>query len=144
MKIIYIKLFIRVSIAIGFLSAVADRFGMWPKEKSAWGNWSSFIEYTKLLNPWIPENFINFTGIVATATEIILAIFLLIGFKTSLSGKLSGFLILIFGVAMTITTGIKAPLDYSVFSAAAAGFGLSLINEKYLEIDMLFDKKNSD
>ncbi len=87
---------------------------------------------------------INFIGILTTTAEVVLAIFLLIGFKTSLSGKLSGFLLLIFGVAMTITTGIKAPLDYSVFSAAAAGFGLSLIDEKYLEIDLLFDKKRSN
>jgi hypothetical protein len=42
---------------------------------------------------------------------------------------------------MCVTIGVKAPLDYSVFSAAAAGFGLSIIKEKYLEIDTLLSKK---
>ncbi|AXT56459.1 DoxX family protein [Aquimarina sp. AD1] len=138
MKIIYIKLFLRVSIAIGFISAVADRFGFWSKENSAWGTWGNFLEYTKLLNPWAPESIINVIGIIATLAEVLLSIFLLIGFKTSLFAKASGVLLLIFGISMTITLGIKAPLDYSVFSASAAAFGLSLIKEKYLEIDQLF------
>lgn len=141
MKSIYIKLFLRVSIALGFLSAVADRFGFWPKESSAWGNWDSFIEYTTLLNPWVPENLTHSIGIIATAAEIVLAIFLLIGFKTSLMAKLSGFLLLIFGLAMTLNLGIKAPLDYSVFSASAAAFGLSFIKEQYLEVDLLINKE---
>ncbi len=125
---------------MGFLSAVADRFGIWPEEKSSWGNWERFLEYTRLLNPWVPDNLINIVGSIATLAEILLAIFLIIGFKTSLSAMLSGFLLLIFGLAMTFTIGIKAPLDYSVFSAAAAGFGLSLIKEKYLEIDILMSR----
>ncbi|WP_109097939.1 DoxX family protein [Aquimarina sp. AU58] len=141
MKIIYVKLFLRVSIALGFLSAVADRFGWWPQESSAWGNWGSFIEYTKVLNPWVPNSLINAVGVVATVAEIVLAIFLIIGFKTSLSAKLSGTLIALFGITMCVTIGVKAPLDYSVFSAAAAGFGLSIIKEKYLEIDTLLSKK---
>ncbi len=141
MKNIYIKLFLRVSIAFGFFSAVADRLGMWPKENSAWGDWNSFLEYTKLINPWFPASFINTAAIIATLAEVLLGLFLILGFKTSLSAKLSGFLLLIFGTAMTLTIGIKAPLDYSVFSAAAAGFGLSLIKEKYLELDSLLSRK---
>jgi len=141
MKITYIKLFLRVSIAAGFISAVADRFGLWPTEKSAWGTWNSFLEYTELLNPWAPEFMINGIGLIATLAEIILAVFLLIGFKTVFSARISGILLLIFGLSMTLTLGIKAPLDYSVFSASAAAFGLSLIKEQYLEIDQLFNKK---
>ncbi len=140
MTIIYIKLFLRASIAFGFLSAVADRFGFWPEENSAWGNWASFLEYTQLINPWVPHNFIHLIGSIATLAEVLLAFFLIIGFKTSLVGKLSGYLLLIFGLAMTFTIGIKAPLDYSVFSASAAGFGLSLIHQKYLEVDTLLNK----
>ena len=50
-----IKLFLRFGIGAGFLSAVADRFGLWPAEISAWGNWESFISYTKMINPYIPK-----------------------------------------------------------------------------------------
>ncbi|WP_299246814.1 DoxX family protein [uncultured Aquimarina sp.] len=143
MKIIYIKLFLRVSIAAGFISAVADRLGFWPKEKAAWGTWDSFLEYTELLNPWAPEFMINSLGIAATLLEILLAVFLLLGFKTSLSAQASGILLLIFGIAMVTVLGIKAPLDYSVFATSAAAFGLSLIGEQYLEIDQLLSKSDA-
>ncbi|KAA1245604.1 DoxX family protein [Aquimarina sp. RZ0] len=141
MKTIFIKLFLRASIAFGFLSAVADRLGFWSKEKSAWGSWDNFIEYTQVINPWFPNTLINAIGTVTTGAEIILAIFLLIGFKTSLSATISGFLLLIFSIAMTLSLSVKAPLDYSVFSAAAAAFGVSLLKEQYLEIDILLNKK---
>lgn len=80
-----IKLFLRFAISIGFLSAVADRFGLWSKEVSVWGNWNSFLEYTQLINPWIPDSVIPTIGIIATAAEIILAIFLISGLKRSFS-----------------------------------------------------------
>ncbi len=133
----YIKLFLRLTLAIGFLSAIADRFGMWSQEKSAWGNWDNFLEYTQLLNPWFPDAVINPIAIAVTIAELLLAIFLIIGFKTTFVAKLSDVILLTFALAMTISTGIKAPLDYSVFTAAAAAFGLSLIKEKFFEIDTL-------
>lgn len=136
-----IKLFLRIAIAIGFLSAVADRFGMWSKENSAWGNWESFLEYNQTLIPWIPSSLVPTVGILATGAEIIFAIFLLIGFKTELFAKLSGILLLIFALSMTFTIGIKSVFDYSVFIASAGAFALSLLKEKYLEVDCLFTKK---
>ena len=135
-----IKLFLRLSIGIGFLSAVADRFGFWSKEVSAWGNWNNFLAYTQSLNPLIPHSFIPFIGWASTLLEIMLGVGLIIGFKTSLIAKLSGWLLLIFALAMTFTRGIKPPLDYSVFAASAGAFGLSLIKEKFLEVDTLLKK----
>lgn len=140
MKKRLIKLYLRLAISIGFLSAVADRFGIWSKEISVWGNWDNFLEYTKLINPWIPDSLISIIGILASGAEIVLAFFLLIGFKTELSAKLSGVLLLIFALAMTFSTGIKSAFDFSVFSASAGAFALSLIHEKYLEVDSLISK----
>lgn len=77
---------------------------------------------------------------MATVAEIVFAVFLIIGFKTELFAKLSGFLLLLFAVSMTFSTGIKGAFDYSVFSASAAAFALSLIKEKYLELDNLIPK----
>jgi thiosulfate dehydrogenase (quinone) large subunit len=133
-----IKLFLRLSIGIGFLSAVADRFGFWSKEVSAWGNWNNFLAYTQSLNPLIPQSFIPFIGWASTILEIGFGVGLIIGFKTSLVAKLSGWLLLIFALAMAFTRGIKAPLDYSVFAASAGAFGLSLLKEKFWEIDQLW------
>ena len=90
-----IKLFLRFGIGFGFLSAVADRFGLWPAEVSAWGNWESFLEYTQVLNPLIPDTMIPFFGAIATGAELLFGISLIIGLKTELVAKLSGFLMLI-------------------------------------------------
>lgn len=137
-----IKLFLRVAISAGFLSACADRFGLWPQDVSAWGDWNSFLEYTEILNPWIPISLIPALAIIVTAAEIILGLFILIGFKTELSAKLSGVLLLLFALSMTFSIGIKHAFDYSVFAASAAAFALSLMKQKYLEVDSLLKKKN--
>lgn len=138
-----IKLFLRLALSLGFLSAVSDRFGMWDEEISVWGNWENFLGYTELINPWLPDSIIPAIGTLATAAEVIFAIFLIIGFKTELFAKLSGFLLLLFAFSMTFSTGIKGAFDYSVFSAAAAAFALSLMKEKYLELDtLIFKPKN--
>ena len=76
-----IKLFLRLAISAGFLSAVADRFGWWAKEISVWGTWNSFLEYTQLINPWIPAALIPAVGIVASGAEIVFTLFLIIGFN---------------------------------------------------------------
>jgi len=133
-----IKLFLRLSIAAGMLSAVADRLGIWNKEISSWGNWSAFLEYTKLLNPWFPSSIIPFIGVIATVAETVFALCLLIGYKTELFSKLTGCLMLLFGFAMSYSISIKAPLDYSVFAASGAAFALSLLKGKFCEVDMLF------
>lgn len=138
-----IKLFLRFALAAGFLSAVADRFGLWREEVSVWGNWKNFLDYTRLINPWFPDSFILPLGVIATGAEVLLAIFLLLGFKTELSAKATGFLLLIFGLSMTFSTGIKGALDYSVFSACAAAFALSLMKKKYFELDILITNNNS-
>ena len=125
---------------MSFLSAVADRFGMWDEEISVWGNWNSFQEYTQIINPWFPNSMISIVGSIATTAEIIFAICLIIGFNTELFARLSGFLLLIFALSMTFSTGIKGAFDFSVFSASAGAFALSLIKEKYIELDNLISK----
>jgi thiosulfate dehydrogenase (quinone) large subunit len=138
MKPHLLKLFLRFSIAAGFLSAVADRFGMWAPEISVWGNWENFLAYTGLINPLLPASLIPTAAIIATITEVVFALCLVIGFKTELAAKLSGYLLLLFALAMAFSTGIKGAFDYSVFAASAAAFALSTMKEKYLEIDAVF------
>ncbi len=121
----WIGYFLRFSLAIGFLSAVADRFGLWPEQMSTWGNWANFVSYTGVLNPWFPEIVVSAMAVVATLAEVVLAVLLLVGYQLGWVAKISGFLLLAFALAMTFTTGIKGPLDYSVFTAAAAAFALS-------------------
>lgn len=136
-----IKLFLRFSISASFLSAVADRFGWWSTPVSVWGNWNNFLDYTRLINPWFSTEIISAVGAIATGLEVIFAFFLLIGIKTELFARLSGFLLLVFGLSMTFSTGIKGAFDYSVFTASAGAFALSLMKEKYFELDSLVSKQ---
>lgn len=122
-----IEWFLRISLSAGFLSAVADRLGLWDKAHSAWGNWQRFIHYTQSLNPWVPESIIPFIGGLATLLETLFAIGLLTRVKTVLTATGSGILLLLFALAMTLSNSVKAPLDYSVFTASAAAFSLAVL-----------------
>ena len=47
------SVFLRYALGLGFLSAVADRFGLWGafgQPNVEWGNFSRFLEYTHTLN----------------------------------------------------------------------------------------------
>nr|WP_299385154.1 DoxX family protein [Allomuricauda sp.] len=137
----YTKLFLRIALSTAFLSAVADRLGFWPEGLYAWGNWEAFVHSTQAMNPWFPEGIIPAVAFVATALEVLFAICLLIGFKTELFAKLSGYLLLIFALAIAFSSNIKGSFDYSVFTASAAAFALSLFKDKYLELDHWLSKQ---
>lgn len=124
-----VLLFVRLSLAAGFLSAVADRFGLWgpPSDSQvAWGTFSHFLDYTAQLNPYLPGEFVPALGITVTALEILLGVALLLGWKLKWTGLAAGALLLAFGLAMSLTGGLKSALDASVFAAASAGFLLGL------------------
>lgn len=129
-----IEIFARLAIGLGFLSASMDRFGLWNgllgQDQVAWGNWPVFVEYTHSLMPWAPEFLATLSGGVATLAEVIFGLLLLLGWKTKLIANLSGLLLLLFAMAM-FSQNMKAPFDYSVFSAAAACFLLARISDRH-------------
>ncbi|KXK37469.1 MAG: hypothetical protein J5I52_00155 [Saprospiraceae bacterium] len=137
----FLKLFLRYSVAIGFLSACADRFGMWDASLSAWGSWPSFVEYTGVLNPWMPESVIPLVAAIVTSIELIVAICLIVGYKTELAAKVGGVLLLVFALSMAFTVGVKKVLDFSVLLAAGASFAIGLIKEKYFEVDSVLSER---
>jgi hypothetical protein len=119
---------LRVALAAGFLSAVADRFGLWGMPGTpgvAWGDWPHFLNYTGRLNWFLPSSFIPMVGAVATLAETALALLLLTGAWLRCTALASGILLLLFALAMTFALGIKAPLGYSVYVGAAAAFYLA-------------------
>src|SRR5690625_3296490 len=134
-----VKLFLRLSLAAGFLSAVADRFGFWPDEYSAWGNWADFVEYTGVLLPWFPVSMVSFFALLATMAEVVFGLCLIVGFRTSWFGRLSGVLLLFFGISMAVSLGLNASLDYFVFVASAAAFALGQMEVGWCELDMLIE-----
>lgn len=134
------QLFLRFAIALSFLSAVADRFGYWGAAGSAgvsWGNWDNFVSYSNTLNFYLSPQLGNIAAIIATAFEVLFALFLLIGFKTKLTSIASGIMLFVFALTMTISIGFKAPFDYSVWAGAAACFLLSTIKVYKYSVDSL-------
>ena len=122
------RLFLRLSIAGGFLSAVADRFGIWGAAGTpnvAWGAWAPFVEYVAKLNWFAPTPIVSFLAWAATFGETVLAVGLIVGWQLHWFALGSGLLLLSFALTMTLALGIKAPLNYSVFTASAGAFFLA-------------------
>ncbi len=133
----YASLLLRIGLGVGFLSAVADRLGLWGafgQPNVEWGNFSRFLEYTHTLNWYLPAGMILPLGIVATGAESFFGLLLLVGWHTRAAALLSGLLLLTFGVSMTLALGIKAPLNFAVLTgiggalllASCEGFPFSL------------------
>jgi|SRR5690242_3639083 uncharacterized membrane protein YphA (DoxX/SURF4 family) len=124
----YATVFIRLALAASFLSAVADRFGLWGpygQPHVAWGTFSSFTAYTGKLLWFLPRTLYPLMAWTATAAEMVFGVGLIIGLFTRVIAFMSGILLLTFALAMTFSLGIKAPLDFSVFSASAGAFLLA-------------------
>ncbi len=107
-----ITVYFRIAVGIGFLSAVADRLGLWGPPATpnvSWGNFHNFLAYTAKLNPWFPASWIPTVGWVATVCEIAFGSALIIGYRTRLAAVLSGVLTLVFAISMVFGVGIHAP-----------------------------------
>lgn len=116
--------FARLALGAAFLSGIASRFGLWGKDVG-YGNFARFEEYTAEVNAFMPRASIPFLAWTATAAELCLGLLLVFGVWRRPVALASAALLLIFGLAMTLSLGIKSPLDYSVFSASAAALLLA-------------------
>jgi putative oxidoreductase len=118
-------LYVRIALGAAFLSAVADRFGLWGKY-GGWGNFANFTHYTAEVNSFLPAAIIPFVAWAATVAETSLGILLILGLWPRWVSLASGILLAMFGTAMAISFGPKSPMDYSVFSASGAAVLLTL------------------
>lgn len=123
-----VSLFARFALGASFLSAVADRFGLWGPygaKNVSWGDFAHFVEYTGAVMSLFPSSWTVSFAWAATIAETTLGILLIVGFEIRMVSVLSGLLLLSFAMGMATGLGIKTPFDYSVFSAAAAAFLLA-------------------
>lgn len=133
-------LYLRLALGIAFLSAVADRFGLWGPaggHNVAWGDFAHFTQYTAKVNPWAPAALVPVLAWTATVSETLLGALLVVGVRIRLSAVASGVLLSLFAIGMTMGTGVKTALDASVFSAAAGAFGLALLGPDPWSVDGL-------
>lgn len=121
--------FARLALAAGFLSAVADRFGLWGPPHTgnvAWGGFAAFTAYTHQLVPYLPDGLATVAAWAATVAELTLGLTLLAGVALRWSAWAATALQLVFGLSMALFLGWEAPLSASVFSACAAALLLAL------------------
>lgn len=134
----YAIFFLRLATAANFLSPVADRFGLWgaPGDPGvAWGSWPRFMEYAAQVNSFAPAGMVSFLAITATALEVIFAAMLIAGFKTRAAAAGSAVLTLMFAISMTISFGVKSPLDYAVFVDFTSAFLLATFDRYKWSLD---------
>jgi putative oxidoreductase len=121
-------LLLRLALGVTLLSAVADRFGIWGPPGAAtvsWGDWTHFVAYTAKVNSFLPTALAPALAIVATIAETLLGITLILGIFRRPVAFASAALFALFAGAMTLSFGVKAPLNFSVFVDFAAAFLLS-------------------
>ena len=113
---------LRIALAAGFLSAVASRLNLWGTQSSGW---KKFIDYTAETNSFLPPSWAPAIALFSTAAEISIGFMLLLGYQIKKTSFCAFVLTVLFAVAMSISYGIKEPLDYSVFAFSAGAFLLS-------------------
>lgn len=118
-------LLLRWALGTAFLSAVADRFGLWGafgQPNVAWGDMTHFLAYTARVVSYLPASLVPLVGWLATIAEIVFGIGLLFGPFPRIVALGSAILLLLFALSMSVSLGVKAPLNFSVFTASAAAF----------------------
>jgi uncharacterized membrane protein YphA (DoxX/SURF4 family) len=125
----YAVIFARVALGIAFLNGIAERFG-WYGANVGYGNYANFVKYTGQVNAFMPASTIPFLAGAATVAEAGLGVLLIAGLWQRWTAWATAGLLFMFGTAMAISFGIWSPLDYSVFSAAAAAILVALAQPK--------------
>lgn len=130
----------RVALSAGFLSAVADRFGLWGAAGTghvAWGDLDHYVAYVRTLAPYLPGAVPSIAGWAATLVELVLGITLLLGVLPRWSGLVGAGTLMVFGLSMFFFSGFETPLSASVFSASAAAALLALAPERALVLSLV-------
>ncbi len=138
-----VRLFARLALGASFLSAVADRFGLWGPygaKNVSWGNFAHFVKYTGAVMSLFPSSSTVWFAWAATVAETLFGILLIAGFRMRITSVFSGLLLLSFAIGMITGLGIKTPFDYSVFSAAAAAFLLAFWEPDRFTLDTLLSR----
>ena len=138
------SVFLRCALGLGFLSAVADRLGLWGEfgqPNVEWGNFSRFLQYTQSLNWFVPAKMIPVLGVIATGAETLFGLLLIVGWHTRATALLTSLLLLTFATAMTLALGIKAPLNFAVFTGVGAALLLANCERSPFSLDALLFRR---
>lgn len=122
-------MYARIALGAAFLSGIASRFGWWGAGVG-YGSFAGFERYTAEVNAFMPAATIPFLAWAATVAELVLGTALVLGLWRRWTALGSAILLALFGLAMTVSQGVKSPLDYSVFSASACALALFVFDDE--------------
>lgn len=123
----------RFGLAAGYLSSIADRFGVWGRAGTRgviWGDFQRFVAHIETMT-LTPPGSAPFLAWLTTVLEAGFALSLLVGLRTRTMGFGSGCLLLAFAVMMIFSpAGIHAVFATSVLSAAGASMLLATTGDE--------------
>jgi hypothetical protein len=133
----------QIALGVTFLSAVADRFGLLGRY-GGWGNFANFTAYTAEVLSFLTASTIPFFAWAATLGETVFGLALVLyGVLPTRVVRASAWpryvalgssiLLVLFAISMTISLGLKKPVDYSVFSASAGALLLAVFPDRNRE-----------
>jgi uncharacterized membrane protein YphA (DoxX/SURF4 family) len=106
------------------------------------GQLPRFVAYTAKLLWFLPPATVPVLALGATVAETLFGLLLVLGWQTRLTSLLSGVLLTTFALSMTLALGVKAPLDYSVFSATGGALLLATYTKFPFSLDGLFRRND--
>lgn len=118
-------IFARIALASAFISAVADRLGLWGEMGQpgvSWGSMQGFYLHVAKLAPWAPGMAVPWLAWFVDILEAVLGIFLLAGVQLRRTAWVSGVLLLLFAVSMMAFQSLKLALNFSVLTCSACAF----------------------
>ena len=124
------KIVLRLFLSAAFISAIADRFGLYGPHGTigaSWGDWTHFLQFVGYLIKIAPHAYIPAIGVVETIVEITLGVALLLGIYPRIVAWASAALLASFAIAMSVALGIPTTLGYGVFTAIGAALLLGAL-----------------
>ena len=138
----WIASLLRLPVAAAFLDAVADRLGFLGPHGApgvAWGDFTHFIAYTAVLNPFMPHATIPALAVLATIGESTFGITLLLGIRLRLAAIGAAALLFLFATAMTISG--FSQFSYGVYLMSAGMLALSTVDASLFSVDAILGKQ---
>lgn len=144
-RVRWIASVLRILIALAFLQAVADRFGLLGPPGTpgvAWGTFARFIHYTGIVNSFLPKALIPALAVLATICETVFGLTMLLGIRIRWAAAGSAALLFLFATAMTISR--LSQFSYGVYMMCAGAAFLSVTDASFLSFDAAFGSKRKE
>ncbi|HEV2462513.1 MAG TPA: hypothetical protein VGT04_01805 [Acidobacteriaceae bacterium] len=143
-RVRWIATLLRLIIAVAFLEAISDRFGLLGGPGSpgvSWGDFAHFVTYTGQVNSFLPHAMIFAVAVLATICEITFGITMLLGISIRKAALGSAILLFLFATAMTISR--LSQFSYGVYLMCAGALALSTSGASLLSVDALISRRRA-